>query len=193
MKEEVTILYTNWKGETEYYTILPTNIWYGSTLYHPQPQWLLTAYVPAKRDTRDFALDSLKAWNVTPSLQQEGSIPTPDNEGSQTTEGGLPLIEEELKLNPQLALVTALIAFYWEEEDFTDLSTFLPYWNAQVETLSTHPGWKNGRHEGDCTKVPSLCNRCRVEHLATEAKKWISTFTEGSTTVATPPQRVNPS
>ena len=40
-KQIVQILYTNYRGETAIRTIFPLEIWYGSTDWHPEPQWLL--------------------------------------------------------------------------------------------------------------------------------------------------------
>lgn len=52
----ITLTYTNWKGETAQRTIIPRHIWWGSTEWHPEPQWLLTAFDVDKGSERDFAL-----------------------------------------------------------------------------------------------------------------------------------------
>lgn len=52
----VTLTYTNWKGETAQRTIIPRRVWWGSTEWHPEPQWLLTAFDVGKEAERDFAL-----------------------------------------------------------------------------------------------------------------------------------------
>ena len=52
----VTLTYTNWKGETAERTIIPRRIWWGSTEWHPEPQWLLTAFDVDKGSERDFSL-----------------------------------------------------------------------------------------------------------------------------------------
>lgn len=52
----VTLTYTNWKGETAQRRIIPRRIWWGSTEWHPEPQWLLTALDVDKGEDRDFAL-----------------------------------------------------------------------------------------------------------------------------------------
>ncbi|WEO73150.1 hypothetical protein [Agrobacterium vitis] len=54
--DPVTLTYTNYRGETSERTILPKNIWFGSTEWHPEPQWLLTAFDLGKQTVRDFAL-----------------------------------------------------------------------------------------------------------------------------------------
>lgn len=54
--EWVTLTYTNWRGETNERAIKPLRIWFGSTEWHPEPQWLLTAIDKDKDAERDFAL-----------------------------------------------------------------------------------------------------------------------------------------
>lgn len=52
----VTLTYKNWKGEVADRLILPITIWYGTTEWHPEPQWFLKARDMEKHDERDFAL-----------------------------------------------------------------------------------------------------------------------------------------
>ena len=52
----VTLTYTNWRGETAERTIIPARVWFGSTDWHPEPQWLLEAVDVEKGAMRDFAL-----------------------------------------------------------------------------------------------------------------------------------------
>jgi hypothetical protein len=51
----LTIIYTNWRGETAERSIVPIRPWFGSTEWHPEPQWLLTAFDVEKQAARDFA------------------------------------------------------------------------------------------------------------------------------------------
>lgn len=60
--ETVRIIYTNWRGETAERTIQPIKIWFGSTQWHPEKQWLLTAYDVDKKAERDFALKDIQKW-----------------------------------------------------------------------------------------------------------------------------------
>ena len=43
LNKKVTILYTNYKGETRYREIIPKNIEYKSTDWHKEEQWILNA------------------------------------------------------------------------------------------------------------------------------------------------------
>jgi hypothetical protein len=52
----VELSYTNYRGETARRTFTPKRVWFGSTEWHPEPQWLLTAYDHDKQADRDFAL-----------------------------------------------------------------------------------------------------------------------------------------
>ena len=54
-----TVFYTNYRGETSERTITPIRPWFGSTEWHPEPQWLLRAYDHNKGAERDFALKDL--------------------------------------------------------------------------------------------------------------------------------------
>jgi hypothetical protein len=58
----VRILYVNWRGETSVRRIVPGPTWFGSTEWHPEPQWLMTADEPDTGKRRDFALAGIKAW-----------------------------------------------------------------------------------------------------------------------------------
>lgn len=54
--EPVRLTYTNWRGEIAKRTIAPKYVWFGSTDWHPHPQWLLKAFDLEKGEDRDFAL-----------------------------------------------------------------------------------------------------------------------------------------
>lgn len=56
MGNPITLTYTNYRGETSERTITPIRSWYGSTEWHPEPQWLLTAFDHEKQANRDFAI-----------------------------------------------------------------------------------------------------------------------------------------
>lgn len=60
--KNVKILYTNWRGEKAWRTILPENIYFGSTEYHPEEQWLLKAFDVEKNAYRDFAVKDIASW-----------------------------------------------------------------------------------------------------------------------------------
>jgi len=62
MKKSVTIVYTNWKGITAERVIIPIEIWYGSTEWHKEEQWLLRAHDVDKDEERNFAVKDIKGW-----------------------------------------------------------------------------------------------------------------------------------
>lgn len=49
-------------------------------------------------------------------------------------------------------------------------------WKSYVETTLTSPEWKDGKHCGDCTKVPATCFRCMCEERLKETRKFIENF-----------------
>ena len=61
-RTQLRIEYTNWRGETSVRTIVPLNIWFGSTEWHPVEQWLMRAVDIEKDAERDFALTDIKKW-----------------------------------------------------------------------------------------------------------------------------------
>lgn len=52
-------IYTNYKGETCERNITPINLYWGSTEFHPEEQWLLSALDNDKNQVRDFALKDM--------------------------------------------------------------------------------------------------------------------------------------
>lgn len=63
MNQRVKILYTNWKGIKRERIIEPIEIWFGSTEYHKEDQWLLKA-LDCEDDfkTKDFASKNIENW-----------------------------------------------------------------------------------------------------------------------------------
>lgn len=58
--KELQFEYKNWRGETSLRTVLPIEIWYGKTEWHPQEQWFMKAIDANKGEERDFALTDMK-------------------------------------------------------------------------------------------------------------------------------------
>lgn len=50
------MLYTNWKGEASWRRVRPDCVYFGSSAYHPEPQWLMDAYDVDRQSSRTFAL-----------------------------------------------------------------------------------------------------------------------------------------
>lgn len=61
-EKAVQVDYTNWRGEKGTRTIVPESIYFGSTEWHPEKQWLLRAYDVEKQAYRDFALKDIASW-----------------------------------------------------------------------------------------------------------------------------------
>ena len=58
-ERQVTIDYTNYRGETSTRRIFPVKLYWGTSPYHLQPQWLLKAIDVEKDLYRDFAVCSI--------------------------------------------------------------------------------------------------------------------------------------
>lgn len=63
-KKQIQILYINWKGIMNYRNIIPENIYFTSTQWHPQEQWILHAFDLDKQEYRDFAIKDIKSWKI---------------------------------------------------------------------------------------------------------------------------------
>jgi predicted DNA-binding transcriptional regulator YafY len=60
----VEIEYTNYRGDTSVRRILPLRLWFGSTEWHPSPQWHLDASDLDKDATRSFVLSQIHSWRA---------------------------------------------------------------------------------------------------------------------------------
>ena len=58
----VVIRYTNHRGETDNRRIVPKQIRFISTGWHPREQWILEAYDLDKQADRSFAMADIQAW-----------------------------------------------------------------------------------------------------------------------------------
>ena len=63
-KKQVTIVYTNYREETAERRIVPERIWFGTTEWHPEPQWLLDAIDLDKNVERSFAMKDIASWET---------------------------------------------------------------------------------------------------------------------------------
>ena len=55
----IEIGYTNYRGEYSVRRILPIGIWFGSTEYHKEEQWIMHAFDFGKEENRDFAMKDI--------------------------------------------------------------------------------------------------------------------------------------
>lgn len=58
----VTFAYRNWKGEVSVRRVVPMQMYFGSTPFHKEGQWLLPAYDLDKKEWRTFALKDIREW-----------------------------------------------------------------------------------------------------------------------------------
>lgn len=60
--DEVRFEYKNHAGKIGTRRVLPLEIWFGSTAFHPKEQWLLKAFDLDKEADRDFAIQDINGW-----------------------------------------------------------------------------------------------------------------------------------
>lgn len=56
----VSVLYKNYRGEEDVRKIIPLQIYFGSTEFHPSDQWLLKVWDCDKSDYRVYAFKDIK-------------------------------------------------------------------------------------------------------------------------------------
>lgn len=64
---EITMIYRNYRGEIAERTVTPLHIWWGTTDWHPEPGWLMTAFDHDKQADRDFSLADCQFAALTPT------------------------------------------------------------------------------------------------------------------------------
>lgn len=74
----VKIDYVNWRGERYVRSVEPQSIWFGSTKFHPEKQWLMKA-MGEDGALKDYAMKDIKSWNQVPDEQgPKGEAPQKD-------------------------------------------------------------------------------------------------------------------
>lgn len=66
-KAVIKIRYTNYRGETAVRRIVPIQIRFAASKWHPDEQWLMDAYDIDRQAERSFALVDIREWNVVDS------------------------------------------------------------------------------------------------------------------------------
>lgn len=61
-RDLVYVRYINHRGETACRLVRPIRLWFGSTAWHPEPQWLMECFDVQKGETRDFAMSNVLTW-----------------------------------------------------------------------------------------------------------------------------------
>ncbi len=64
LNKKVTIDYTNYRGKRAERDIIPEKIWFGSTDWHKEEQWLLDAHDIEKDALRNFAMKDIHEWKM---------------------------------------------------------------------------------------------------------------------------------
>jgi hypothetical protein len=70
--------YTNYKGEHDTRRVCTHSIAWGSTEYHPQPQWILTGHCMDRRVTRGFAMRDMSNVRTWTPFKPKPEDPTED-------------------------------------------------------------------------------------------------------------------
>jgi predicted DNA-binding transcriptional regulator YafY len=58
-RQELMFDYVNWRGEKGSRRVIANRIYFGSTEYHKEPQWIMAAYDFEKKADREFAMKDM--------------------------------------------------------------------------------------------------------------------------------------
>lgn len=72
MSETLEVTYRNHRGEVRVRRIVPLGVYFGSTQWHPEPQWLLNAIDAETNTTKQFALKDFLGTPHVPSSSCKG-------------------------------------------------------------------------------------------------------------------------
>lgn len=61
-ERKVSILYTNWRGERRWRDVIPDDIRFMESIYHPGKQWILLAIDCEENKLKEFAMSGIEAW-----------------------------------------------------------------------------------------------------------------------------------
>lgn len=60
----IRMLYENYRGETSIRHVIPRRIWFGSTEWHPEDQWLLEGYDLDRQEMRSYSLKEIRSFFI---------------------------------------------------------------------------------------------------------------------------------
>ena len=63
---DITIDYTNWRGQRYKRRITPKSISWGSNSWHPEPQFLMLAWCHVSKAEKCFAVKNIHSWEESP-------------------------------------------------------------------------------------------------------------------------------
>jgi len=74
--EPLTFVYRNWRGIVAERRVIPQGVRWGSTEWHPEPQWLLLALDADKGEAREFAMRDILSFGrpLTTTIPHHGKI-----------------------------------------------------------------------------------------------------------------------
>lgn len=133
--EPLVVSYMNYRGEVSTRTITPIKPWYGSTEWHPEPQWLLKAFDHEKDAERDFALADFGSRAPAVKLELIRTV----SETPVSSHGGPAAgISWELKLNGVL-IEREYHRMHWSDRDRSLLDP-IPSMKRKLEDLKAALG-----------------------------------------------------
>lgn len=72
-KSPVWLDYTNYRGERAVRCVTPKGLWFGTSDYHPERQWLLKVFDHDRQADREYAMSGIHGW-----YPSEADVPKPE-------------------------------------------------------------------------------------------------------------------
>lgn len=69
--DAVRVRYCNHANQTRFRIVRVIDMWFGSTQWHPRPQWLLKVWDYEKQAERDYAMSGVTEWQPLVALSEE--------------------------------------------------------------------------------------------------------------------------
>ena len=72
-RKSLRFVYKNYKGIVSTRNVIPEGVYYGTTEWHKQNQWLMTAFDLDKKADRTFAITDIISW-VKDDKHKQGCV-----------------------------------------------------------------------------------------------------------------------
>jgi hypothetical protein len=83
------------------------------------------------------------------------------------------MVEDNLWLKGEKILINGVEKDLGTDSENSTVEEEAARWKSYFDTATTENAWKDGKHWGDCTKVPMTCFRCLCEEQLRKARKFI--------------------
>lgn len=129
----LSFMYTNWRGETARRIAILTDIYFGETDYHPEPQWLVKGTDLERGEVRIYALKDIKPVDAAKETPRPAPAPpAPSGEPA-------PVFTMPIKADPARVRTDLPKTFVWTPKEGERKQAHLNH-RKSLETLADEGG-----------------------------------------------------